>query len=219
MATRGIAADLFPEDVADLEKDGFSKNDIDHVLNEIAILKAEIESPTYREESRTMADTALGRADCDTYALRKVGTLRLLAKAEAFERSDRCKAHALIPSRAIAVGDSDTPEPSQQPKNQRDSAVMASIVSDYLVSRNRVVDDPAEQKNIAKDVTQQRAILAQFTEATQVERGNKKKERQEAGADYPDTLHRTVKQLHQDHPQEKATLEAEIAAISQEINE
>ncbi len=55
--------------------------------------------------------------------------------------------------------------------------------------------------------------------APEIERGNKKKARLEAGADYRDTLHRTVKQLHEDLPQEKAMLEAEIEAMSQEINE
>jgi chromosome segregation ATPase len=55
--------------------------------------------------------------------------------------------------------------------------------------------------------------------APEIERGNRKNARLEAGAKYSDTLHRTVKQLHQDLPQEKATLEAEIAAMSQEINE
>lgn len=43
-----------------------------------------------------------------------------------------------------------------------------------------------------------------------IERGNKKKARLEAGANYADTLHRTVKQLHEDLPREKAALEAEI---------
>ena len=55
--------------------------------------------------------------------------------------------------------------------------------------------------------------------APEIERGNKKKARLEAGANYPDTLHRTVKQLHEDLPREKAAREAEIAAMSQEINE
>ena len=55
--------------------------------------------------------------------------------------------------------------------------------------------------------------------APEIERGNKKKARLEAGAKYSDTLHRTVKQLHEDLPLEKEALEAEIAAMSQEINE
>ena len=54
--------------------------------------------------------------------------------------------------------------------------------------------------------------------APQIERGSKKKDRLKAGADYPDTLHRTVKQLHEDLPQEKAALEAEIAAREEEID-
>jgi chromosome segregation ATPase len=55
--------------------------------------------------------------------------------------------------------------------------------------------------------------------APEIERGNKKKARLEAGAKYSDTLHRTVKQLHEDLPLEKAMLEAEIEAMSQEITE
>ncbi|MEQ6203336.1 plasmid recombination protein [Sulfitobacter sp. HNIBRBA2951] len=55
--------------------------------------------------------------------------------------------------------------------------------------------------------------------APQIERGNKKQARLKAGAKYSDSLHRTVKQLHQDLPQEKAALEVEIAAMSQDINE
>ena len=55
--------------------------------------------------------------------------------------------------------------------------------------------------------------------APEIERGRKKKERLEAGANYPDTLHRTVKQLHEDLPKEKATLEAEIKEMSQELIE
>jgi len=97
VASRGGAADLFPEDVADLEKDGFSGRDIDNVRNEVAVLKAEIALQAYKDESRTMAETALGRPDCDTFALRKVGALRLLAEAEALERSDRRTADTLAP--------------------------------------------------------------------------------------------------------------------------
>ncbi|SOH95708.1 Plasmid recombination enzyme, partial [Monaibacterium marinum] len=55
--------------------------------------------------------------------------------------------------------------------------------------------------------------------APEIERGNRKKARLKAGADYPDTLHRTVKQLRADLPQEKATLEAEIEAISLELSD
>ncbi len=47
---------------------------------------------------------------------------------------------------------------------------MTSIVTDYIASRDRAVDDLAEQKKIAKDVSQQKAILSQFAEAKQVEK-------------------------------------------------
>ena len=55
--------------------------------------------------------------------------------------------------------------------------------------------------------------------APRIERGRKKKDRLEAGADYPDTLHRAVKQLHEDLPKEKAALQAEIAGKEAEIAE
>lgn len=71
--------------------------------------------------------------------------------------------------------------------------------------------DMASLQDLAADVMQRYA--------PQIERGRKKKDRLEAGADYPDTLHRTVKQLHEDLPQEKAALEAAIAAKETKINE
>jgi len=55
--------------------------------------------------------------------------------------------------------------------------------------------------------------------APEIERGNKKKTRLEAGANYPDTLHRTVKQLHEELPMETAALETEIAAKEAKITE
>lgn len=55
--------------------------------------------------------------------------------------------------------------------------------------------------------------------APEIERGQKKKARLEAGADYADTLHRSVKKLHDDLPQEIAALEAEIETMSQVIIE
>lgn len=55
--------------------------------------------------------------------------------------------------------------------------------------------------------------------APDIERGQKKKARLESGANYADTLHRTVKELHNDLPQEKAMLEADIDALSQDIVE
>ncbi|SLN47120.1 site-specific integrase [Pseudooctadecabacter jejudonensis] len=174
VAARGGAADLFQEDILDLEKDGFSAHDIDFVRSEIVRLKTEISSQSYKDESRAMADTALGRPECDTFAIRKVGALRLLAQAEALERSDRLTTDTLVPvletSENAFHKPLAAPEQPQEDANKRYSTVMASIVSDYIASRSRIVDDPAEQKKIAKDVSQQRAILAQFAEATQVKK-------------------------------------------------
>ncbi|MEP6020409.1 MAG: tyrosine-type recombinase/integrase [Paracoccaceae bacterium] len=174
VAARGGAAGLFPEDVLDLEKDGFSAQGIDFVRTEIASLRTEISSQSYQDESRTMAATALGRPECDAFALRKVGALRLLAEAEALEQSDRLKTNTLAPVWESAMRERQEPqaasEPQQAETNKRYSAVMTSIVADYISNRDRSVDDPAEQKKIAKDVAQQRAILSQFAEATQVEK-------------------------------------------------
>ena len=44
VAARGVAADLFPEDILDLETDGFSAQDINFVRTEIASLRTEISS-------------------------------------------------------------------------------------------------------------------------------------------------------------------------------
>lgn len=174
VAARGVSAALFSEDISGLEKDGFPTQDIDFVRSEIASLKTEISSQSYQDKSRTMADMALGRPECDTFAIRKVGALRLLAQAEALERSDRLTTDTLVPvletSESAFHKPLAAPEPPQEDANKRYSAVVTSIVSDYIASRNRTVDDPAEQKKIAKDVSQQRAILAQFAEATQVKK-------------------------------------------------
>lgn len=42
VAARGVAAELFPEDILDLEKDGFSAQDTDFVWTEIASLRTEM---------------------------------------------------------------------------------------------------------------------------------------------------------------------------------
>jgi hypothetical protein len=77
------------------------------------------------------------------------------------------------------------------------------------ISNATRLGDMSELQDLAAEVMQRYA--------PEIERGNKKKARLEAGANYPDTLHRTVKQLHEDLPHEKAMLEAEIEAMSQEI--
>lgn len=55
--------------------------------------------------------------------------------------------------------------------------------------------------------------------APEIERGRKKKDRLQTGADYADTLHRTVKQLHEDLPLERAALQAEIADSEAKVAE
>jgi integrase len=218
VATRGIAADLFPDDIYELEKDGFSSRDIDHVRAQVAASKREIASQTYIDESRTMADAALGLPDCDSFALRKVGSLRLLAEAEALERSDRRKTDALAPSQDPTPRErlvsQVAPECPPQKENHRYSAVMSSILSDYIASRDCVVDDPAEQKKIAKDVSQQRAILAQFVEATQVEKLTDL--RQEDLFYYVTVLERLPK-IYRKSPEDQARTLEEILERAEEL--
>ncbi len=81
--------------------------------------------------------------------------------------------------------------------------------------------EPLSDATKLSDLSKIQGLAAEVMQryAPEIQRGNKKKDRLKAGADYPDTLHRTVKQLHEDLPQEKAALEAEIAAKEEEINE
>lgn len=81
--------------------------------------------------------------------------------------------------------------------------------------------DPLSDVTKLSDLSKIQDLAAEVMQryAPEIERGNKKKDRLKAGADYPDTLHRTVKQLHEDLPQEMAALEAEIAAREEEIND
>ncbi|MBU2994110.1 hypothetical protein Q4555_07965 [Octadecabacter sp. 1_MG-2023] len=52
-----------------------------------------------------------------------------------------------------------------------------------------------------------------------IERGHRKKDRLDAGADYPDTLNRSVRQLHEDLPSEIAVKEQEIQGLNADIAE
>lgn len=79
------------------------------------------------------------------------------------------------------------------------------------ISNATRMSDMAALQDLAAEVMQRFA--------PEIERGNKKTARLEAGAKYSDTLHRTVKQLHEDLPLEKAALEAEIAAKETKITE
>lgn len=218
VAARGIAADLLPEDITDLKSEGFSEPDFDHILKQIAISKAEITSTTYREESRTMADVALGRSDFDPYALRKVGSLRLLAEAEALELSDRRKvASPCLDLNFAPEGRHElkaAQKPPQQHENQRYSAIMTSVVSDYIASRNRAEDDPAEQKKVANGIKQQRAILTQFAEATKVEKLTEL--RQEDLFYYVSVLERLPK-IYRKSPEDQARTLEEILERAEEL--
>lgn len=52
--------------------------------------------------------------------------------------------------------------------------------------------------------------------APEIERGQKKKVRLDAGADYPDVLHRSVEELHRDLPREIAARDAEVDKLESE---
>jgi hypothetical protein len=52
-----------------------------------------------------------------------------------------------------------------------------------------------------------------------IQRGNRKKDRLDAGANYTDTLNRSVRQLHKDLPEEIAVKEQEIQGLDADIAE
>ncbi|WP_108399061.1 plasmid recombination protein [Devosia submarina] len=58
-------------------------------------------------------------------------------------------------------------------------------------------------------------IIAQF--APQIQRGHKKYDRLKAGANFSDTVHRSVKQLHEDLPQEIETRKLALAKLNKNI--
>lgn len=80
--------------------------------------------------------------------------------------------------------------------------------------------EPLSEATKLSDLSKIQDLAAEVMQryAPEIERGRKKKDRLKAGADYPDTLHRTVKQLHKDLPREKAELEAEIGAKEEKIS-
>lgn len=53
----------------------------------------------------------------------------------------------------------------------------------------------------------------------EIQRGHRKKDRLAAGASYPDTLNRSVRQLHEDLPAEIEAKQAEAAALQDRINQ
>ncbi|WP_143515453.1 hypothetical protein [Pseudooctadecabacter jejudonensis] len=79
------------------------------------------------------------------------------------------------------------------------------------ISNATRLGDMAALQDLAAEVMQRYA--------PEIERGRKKKDRLQAGADYADTRHRTVKQLHEDLPLERNALEAEIADSEAKVAE
>ena len=153
--------------------------------------------------------------------LRAVGSLRLVAQAAALERFDRRKVASPYPSLDLdllpAISDhlhSVTPEPPKPLERRRYSDAITSIVSDYIASRNRVEDDPAELKKIAKDVNQRRAVLAQFAEATNVT--DLSNLRQEDLFYYVSVLERLPK-IYRKSPEDQARSLEEILERAEEL--
>ncbi|MCK8465516.1 hypothetical protein MUY35_16775 [Aliiroseovarius sp. S1339] len=94
-----------------------------------------------------------------TIISRRANRLRLVAQAEALERFDRRKVASPYPNLDLdlppAISDHlhlVTSEPPKTLEGRRYSDEITSIVSDYIASRNRVEDDPAELRKIANDV-------------------------------------------------------------------
>ena len=79
------------------------------------------------------------------------------------------------------------------------------------ISNATRLGDMAALQDLAAEVMQRYA--------PEIERGRRRKERLQAGADYADTLHLTVKQLHEDLPLERAALVAEIADREAQVAE
>lgn len=69
----------------------------------------------------------------------------------------------------------------------------------------------AELQDITAEVMQ--------TYCPDIERGHKKWNRIDKGADYADTLNRSVKQLHQDLPQEISARQAELQRLVGEVED
>jgi hypothetical protein len=96
-----------------------------------------------------------------------------------------------------------------------------AIHAHFMLRAYNNVGQPISDATRLGDMSALQDLAAEVMQryAPDIERGQKKKARLEAGANYADTLHRTVKELHNDLPQEKAMLEADIDALSQDIIE
>lgn len=73
-----------------------------------------------------------------------------------------------------------------------------------------------------------RSVLSELQDLTaqilqgycpQIERGHRKSDRLKAGATVPETMHRSVRQLHHDLPIELATRETELASVESQIGD
>ena len=172
VSARGPAMYLMPEDLTDLEQEGFSKDDINRIREEINILKSEITSPEYRRESGILATSIPGYCEPDDHALRKIGSLRLRAEAEALKLSDRRKPEFFSLTLSADPVERHGPEAGSSHafrQGKRYSSRVTSVLTDYIAGRNRGNADSAEKRKITADLGKRKAILTQFTEAVDIE--------------------------------------------------
>jgi transposase len=138
VASRGRAADLLREDVIDLKTEGFSEDHLAQIRREISDLREEIASETYQAESQTLAQHDLARQECAAEDLRAVGALRMAAKAEALERSDRRKAttpYLNLDLDALPRPESKRPRVEREAPKGRYSDELPQLVSDFIGAR------------------------------------------------------------------------------------
>ena len=104
------------------------------------------------------------------------------------------------------------PKPAQK---GRYSDELSGLVADYIASRDREVDDPAERKKIVKDVKQRSAVLGQFVEATGVKPLSDL--RQEDMFYYVSVLERLPK-IYRKTPEDQARTLEEILERAEELS-
>ncbi|MBI1495529.1 site-specific integrase [Halocynthiibacter styelae] len=216
VATRGQGADLFPEDLKDLSEEGFDADHLSQIRLEIEELKREVLSEEFLCKSRTIAQDNLNRSQCGVMDLRAVGALRMAAKAEALDRADRRKIAAPYLNLDLDRVRDGVVEPKlRSAQKGRYSDELPSLISDYISSRNRDVDDTAERKKIAKDVKQRHAVLAQFLEATGVSHLGDM--RQEDMFYYVSVLERLPK-IYRKTPEDQARTLDEVLERAEELS-
>jgi hypothetical protein len=78
----------------------------------------------------------------------------------------------------------------------------------------KAVSDAIRLRTTAEVQDMAHVVMSGF--CSSIERGQRKRDRLEAGANFADTLHRSVRQLHQDLPAEIAAKQDQLGALSQQ---